>query len=46
MVQVTNANPDSFLFGLPTIMAAGIGVDIYREARDAQKSQLSESRPA
>lgn len=40
MVQVKNANPDSFLFGLPTIMAAGIGVDIYREARDAQKSSF------
>lgn len=37
VVQVKNANPDNFLFGLPTILASGRGVDIYREARDAQK---------
>lgn len=40
VVQVKNANPDSFLFGLPTILASGRGVDIYREARDAQKSSF------
>lgn len=40
VVHIKNANPDSFVIGLPTIMAAGIGVDIYREARDAQKSSF------
>jgi phage portal protein BeeE len=28
------------LFGLPTILSSGRGVDIYREARDAQKSSF------
>lgn len=40
VVHIKNPNPDSFLVGLPTIIAAGIGVDIYREARDAQKSSF------
>lgn len=40
VVHVKNANPSSFLFGLPTILASGRGVDIYREARDAQKSSF------
>lgn len=40
VVHIKNPNPDSFLVGLPTIMAAGVGVDIYREARDAQKASF------
>lgn len=38
--QIKNPNPESFIYGLPTMLASGRGVDIYREARDAQKSSF------
>lgn len=38
--QIKTSNPDSLIFGLPTIFSSGRGVDIYREARDAQKSSF------
>ncbi len=38
--QIKNSNPESFIYGLPTMLASGRGVDIYREARDAQKSSF------
>jgi HK97 family phage portal protein len=38
--QIRNPNPESFIYGLPTMLASGRGVDIYREARDAQKSSF------
>lgn len=38
--QIRNSNPDSFIYGLPTIIASGRGIDIYREARDAQKASF------
>jgi HK97 family phage portal protein len=38
--QIKNPNPESFIYGLPTMIASGRGVDIYREARDAQKSSF------
>lgn len=40
IVHIKNANPESFLFGMPTVLASGRGVDIYREARDAQKASF------
>lgn len=38
--QIKNSNPDSFIYGLPTMLSSGRGVDIYREARDSQKSSF------
>lgn len=38
--QIRNSNPESFIFGLPTLIASGRGIDIYREARDAQKASF------
>jgi HK97 family phage portal protein len=38
--QIKNPNPESFIYGLPTMLASGRGVDIYREARDAQKASF------
>lgn len=38
--QIKTSNPESLIYGLPTMLASGRGVDIYREARDAQKSSF------
>lgn len=40
MLHVKTANPNDFLFGLPTIQAAGRAVDIDREAGNWQYSSL------
>jgi HK97 family phage portal protein len=41
IIHVKTANPNNFLFGLPTIQAAGRAVDIDREAGDWQKNSLA-----
>lgn len=40
MLHVKTANPNDFLFGLPTIQAAGRAVDVDREAGNWQYSSL------
>lgn len=40
MLHIKTANPNDFLFGLPTIQAAGRAVDIDREAGNWQYSSL------
>lgn len=40
IVQLKTPNPDDFLFGLPTIQAAGRAVDIDRDAGQWQKDSL------
>lgn len=41
MVHIKTANPNNFLFGMPTIQAAGRAVDIDREASKFQLSSMS-----
>ena len=40
MVHVKTANPNDFLFGLPTIQAAGRAVDVDREASQFQLGSM------